>query len=91
MQQVVTTPAIEAHLHDCDWPAQKQLINYKLDQAITQATAINSRLDTVISNQAQAAGTDKYKKNFYPMIINVGMFVVAISGLALAFFRHAGP
>lgn len=83
------------HSPDCDWPTQRGLVNYKLD-AISQATAaLNGRLDTVISNQAMAAGTDKYKKNVIPNIIQIGMFLVSLGALLLSlvimYTRHVGP
>lgn len=82
-------PDVDKHLSDCDWPAQRNLINYKLDTVVGQCASLNGRLDTVISNQAMAAGTDKYKKNFYPYIINIGMFIIALLALLLTYFRHA--
>lgn len=84
--------ATEQHLKDCDWPVQKQLINYKLDTITQQFSQLNLRMDTVISNQAMAAGTDKYKKNVIPNVIQVGMFLVALAALAIAFLHgHGGP
>lgn len=78
------------HSPDCDWPTQRGLVNYKLDTISAQFSQLNMRMDTVISNQAMAAGTDKYKKNVIPNAIQIGMLVVSIGLLIMAFYvRHA--